>query len=75
MLVLTRSLGEMIRINDNIEIVMLSTRDGIATIGINAPKEVKVLREELVKSKSAKANKAPPISSSSGSNELGDGKS
>lgn len=75
MLVLTRSLGEIIRINNNIEIVMLSTKDGIATIGINAPKEVKVLREELVNSQSAQVDKAPPTPSLTGSNKLSAGKS
>ena len=48
MLVLSRRPGEAILVGDNIEIRLLSIRGGAVPVGINAPKDVKVLREELL---------------------------
>lgn len=47
MLILTRRVGEAIIINDDIEIVALSIKGHQVRIGINAPKEVSVHREEI----------------------------
>lgn len=47
MLVLTRSKDEKILIGDDIEVVVLSASGGQARIGINAPKDVPVHREEI----------------------------
>jgi len=47
MLVLSRSLGEMIRIGDDIKVVVLEVRSGQVKLGIDAPTEVKVHREEV----------------------------
>lgn len=47
MLILTRRPGESIIINDNITITMLEMRGNQARIGIDAPKEVAVHREEI----------------------------
>jgi carbon storage regulator len=47
MLVLTRKLGENIRIGDSIKITVLEVRSGQVKIGIEAPPEVKVHREEI----------------------------
>lgn len=47
MLVLTRKKGQKLIINDNIEVVILETRGDIVKIGVNAPKNVSVFREEL----------------------------
>ena len=47
MLVLTRKLGENIRIGDVIEITVLEVRSGQVKLGIDAPPEVKVHREEI----------------------------
>ena len=46
MLVLTRKLGENIRIGDAIKITVLEVRSGQVKLGIEAPPEVKVHREE-----------------------------
>ncbi len=48
MLVLTRKNNESIMIDDNIIITILDTRKGIATVGIDAPKEIKIVRTEIM---------------------------
>ncbi|MFH0829037.1 MAG: carbon storage regulator CsrA [Candidatus Kerfeldbacteria bacterium] len=47
MLVLTRKLGEIIRIGDSVKITVLEVRSGQVKLGIDAPPEVKVHREEI----------------------------
>ena len=47
MLILTRRVGETIRINDDISIQVLSDRGQQVKIGIVAPDDVAVHREEI----------------------------
>lgn len=47
MLVLTRNKNEKVLIGDNIEVVVLSASGGQVRLGINAPKDVSVHREEV----------------------------
>lgn len=47
MLVLTRKLDESIRIGDDIRITVLRVKGNTVRIGIEAPKHVRVIREEL----------------------------
>lgn len=47
MLVLNRKPGESIIIGDNIEIKILEIQDGKIKIGIEAPREVSILRKEV----------------------------
>jgi len=47
MLVLTRKLGENIRIGDSVKITVWEVRSGQVKLGIEAPPEVKVHREEI----------------------------
>lgn len=47
MLVLARKVGEKIILNDNIEIIVLDSNQSSVRIGVNAPKDVTVYREEL----------------------------
>jgi carbon storage regulator len=47
MLVLTRKLDEAIQIGDNIKITVLRVKGNTVRIGIEAPKHVKVIRDEL----------------------------
>ena len=49
MLVLSRKNGQKIIINDNIEITILDSKFDLCKIAINAPKEVKIYREEVYK--------------------------
>ena len=47
MLILTRKLGETIRINNEIKVTILEVRGKQIRIGIDAPSEVPVHREEV----------------------------
>ena len=47
MLILTRTTGETITIGDNIQIQVLSVKGGQVRVGIDAPREVLVNREEV----------------------------
>lgn len=49
MLVLTRNTNEKLVINDNIEIQILSIKGNQVRIGVEAPKEISVHREEIYK--------------------------
>ena len=48
MLVLTRKVGSKILIGDNIKITLVSIDGDRARIGIDAPREIRVLREESI---------------------------
>jgi len=47
MLILTRRIGENLIIGDDVKILILSQKGNQIRIGIEAPKEVAVMREEL----------------------------
>ena len=47
MLVLARKVGEKIILNDDIEIIVLDSNQNTVRIGVNAPKNVTVYREDL----------------------------
>ena len=74
MLVLTRKLGENIRIGDSIKITVLEVRSGQVKIGIEAPPEVKVHREEIYariqeENRRAQQRRAEPPSAPGGPRE------
>lgn len=48
MLVLTRKKGESILIGDNVEITVAEVEEGRVKLGITAPKDIKVLRKEVI---------------------------
>mgnify|MGYP001826755660 CR=1 FL=1 len=47
MLILTRRLGETILVGDDIEVTVMAIESNQVRVGIQAPKDVKILREEL----------------------------
>lgn len=48
MLVLSRRIGETLLIGDDIQVTILKSRRGQVKVGIEAPKEMTISREELV---------------------------
>lgn len=48
MLVLTRREGEVFLVGDDIEVEILDIKQGVVRVGIRAPRDVRVLRKELV---------------------------
>ena len=47
MLILTRRVGETVMVGDDISIVVLGVKGNQVRIGVNAPKEIAVHREEI----------------------------
>ena len=47
MLILTRKIGENLIIGDDVEITVLSVRGNQVKLGVNAPKEIAVHRQEI----------------------------
>lgn len=60
MLILTRKVNQKLIINDNIEVVILESYKNIVKIGVNAPSDVQIYREEVyneIKKSNKQANK------------------
>ena len=47
MLVISRKNGQKIMINDNIEITIVESKNGVCKVAIQADKDVKIYREEV----------------------------
>jgi carbon storage regulator len=47
MLILTRRIGETLMVGDNVSITVLGVKGNQVRIGVNAPKDVSVHREEI----------------------------
>jgi carbon storage regulator len=59
MLVLTRKTGEEIVIGDNVHVMVVGIKGQTVRIGINAPKEVVVDRQEIHKKRTNSNGKRP----------------
>jgi carbon storage regulator len=47
MLILTRRIGETLMIGDEVTVTVLAVKGGQVRLGVNAPKDVPVHREEI----------------------------
>ena len=73
MLVLTRKLGESIAIDDHIKIVVVQIKGKQVRLGIKAPKETKIHREEVyraIQDQNEEASQADMASISTLADEL-----
>lgn len=64
MLVLARKVDESIVIGDNIVVKVVSVENGVVKLGIDAPKEISIIRNELIE-EVKETNKAAAKGSSS----------
>ncbi|MGB0713297.1 MAG: carbon storage regulator CsrA [Gammaproteobacteria bacterium] len=63
MLILTRRVGETLMIGDEVTVTVLGVKGNQVRIGINAPKEVAVHREEIyerIRREQGQGNQAEP---------------
>lgn len=61
MLVISRKKGESILIGDDIEITVVKADDGAVRLAINAPRNIQILRKELLKQIEEENKKASNI--------------
>jgi carbon storage regulator len=64
MLVLTRKIGESIKINEDVKITVIDVKGKNIRLGIEAPRETKIYREEVflrIKQENRSAATAPDI--------------
>ncbi len=63
MLILTRRVGEVLKIGDNVDVTILAVKGNQVRIGINAPKNVAVHREEIYSriKEEQKQQQQPPL--------------
>ena len=66
MLILSRRAGESIAIGDNITIKVVELSGNQVRLGIDAPREVRVLRQEILKAMQDENRAAADAASSSG---------
>ena len=63
MLILTRRVGESLMIGDNVTVTILGVKGNQVRVGVNAPKEVSVHREEIyerIQAEKAGQDQPPP---------------
>jgi carbon storage regulator len=70
MLVLSRRAGERIQIGDQIEVTVVRIGPGVVRIGIEAPTEMTVLRDEVRQNLLVSANRASARQSSPATEEI-----
>ena len=61
MLILTRRAGETVMIGDDVSITILGVKGNQVRIGINAPKNIAVHREEIYDRIKREGQRSPPV--------------
>ncbi len=70
MLVLSRKAGEQILIGNDVRLTVVAVKGNRVTIGIDAPKSVKIERSEIAKVSSQQGVPAPALVEQPGSDSL-----
>ena len=61
MLVLSRKVGERILIGDNIAVTVVRVAQGVVRLGVEAPQETPIVREELKNAAKVKPQDPSPV--------------
>jgi len=69
MLILTRKEGESLRLGDDIVVTVVSVKGGSVRLGVKAPRDVSVHREEIYERVRSEADAAPSRSPESSKSE------
>ena len=73
MLLLTRKLGENIRIGDDVKITIVEVKGNHVKLGIDAPPSVKVHREEIYERIQQENRRAQALQGGNGGSQAGNG--